>query len=377
MEEHDIKICRWLYPVSWLYGAGVRLRNKLFDWGWLRSRSFDIPVICVGNLAVGGTGKTPHTEYLIKLLLKNKFHVASLSRGYKRKTKGYLLADAQSDAARIGDEPFQIKCKYPEIRVAVDENRCHGIEQLLRLDNPPVDVVVLDDAFQHRYVKAGLNVLLTDYQRLLCDDALLPAGRLREPATGKHRAHIIIVTKCPEHIKPIDFNIVSKQLNLYPYQHLFFSRLRYGRPYPLFLQTENTDSGKEQMIDKNTWVLLLTGIASPSALLEKIKAQAGHVESMAFKDHHDFHKKDLQLLKDKFEQHTGSNKLIVTTEKDAARLKGHPHLDDSLKPYIYVLPIEIEFLQNQQDIFNQKIIGYVRTNSRNSGILKRKNAYAT
>ncbi len=199
MDEHFFKIHKWLYPVSWLYGAVVIIRNKLFDWGLFRSKSFDVPVICVGNLSVGGTGKTPHTEYLIKLL-HDKYQVAVLSRGYKRRTQGYVLATPQSTARTIGDEPYQMYTKFPSVTLAVDENRCHGIEKLLALKKPAVDVVLLDDAFQHRYVKPGLSILLTDYHRLFCDDALLPAGRLREPVSGKNRAQIIIVTKCPQDI---------------------------------------------------------------------------------------------------------------------------------------------------------------------------------
>lgn len=370
MEENFIKIYHWLYPLSWLYGMGVSVRNKLFDWGWLRSKSFDVPVICVGNLAVGGTGKTPHTEYLIKLMLREKLHVATLSRGYKRKSKGYVLATAESGARKIGDEPYQMKNKFPDIRVAVDENRCHGIERLLQLKDPAVDVVLLDDAFQHRHVKAGMNILLTDFHRLLCDDALLPAGRLREPAGGKSRAQIVIVTKCPDDIKPIDFNIITKRLHLYPYQQLYFSRFRYGRLQPLF--PDRTDSrrslssltGKEQ-------VLLVTGIASPAPLVKEVESHTPHVSLLAFDDHHDFTAKDLQQVKEQFMRLEGRNRLVITTEKDAARLKAHPALDEALKPYIYVLPIEIEFLQNQQHIFNQNIIGYVRANSRNRSLSER------
>ena len=205
MEERTTQIDYKLLPLSWLYRMGTDIRNKLFDWGWLQSKSFDLPVICIGNLSVGGTGKTPHTEYLIKLLQNEGFHPATLSRGYKRRTKGYLLASPKSTAQQIGDEPCQMKQKFPDIQVAVDENRCHGIEQLLKLQSPPVDVILLDDAFQHRHVKAGLNILLTDYHRLFCDDTLLPAGRLRESADGKSRAQIVIVTKCPEDIKFLYF----------------------------------------------------------------------------------------------------------------------------------------------------------------------------
>lgn len=367
MKENFIDIRYWLYPLAWLYGLGVGLRNKLFDWGWLRSKSFNVPVICVGNLAVGGTGKTPHTEYLIKLLQKAGMNVATLSRGYKRKSKGYVLADAGSDARQIGDEPYQMKNKFAGIRVAVDENRCHGIEELLKLKNPAVDVVLLDDAFQHRYVKAGLNILLTDYHRLLCEDALLPAGRLREPASGKNRAQIVVVTKCPDTIKPIDFNIITKRLHLFPYQQLYFSRFRYGRLMPLFPEKV----GKEKVItqpEEDDRVLLVTGIASPAPLMEKMESHTSHVKLLAFDDHHEFSPKDLQLIEERFLQLPEGKRMIITTEKDAARLKSHPGLNEALKPYIYVLPIEIEFLQNQQYIFNQNIISYVRKDSRNGSL---------
>ncbi|EKU89910.1 tetraacyldisaccharide 4'-kinase [Bacteroides oleiciplenus] len=367
MEEPLVKIHYWLYPVSWLYGMGVRLRNKLFDWGYYRSKSFDVPVVCVGNLAVGGTGKTPHTEYLIKLLQQTGANVAMLSRGYKRKSKGYVLATEETSVKRIGDEPYQIKTKFPGIRVAVDENRCHGIEQLMKLENPKVDVVLLDDAFQHRYVKAGLNILLTDFHRLFSDDTLLPAGRLREPEDGKNRAHIVIVTKCPEDIKPIDFNIITKRLKLYPYQQLYFSSFRYGALTPLFGEKRRALAS----LGKDEQVLLVTGIASPATLVEKLKAHTPHVDLCQFDDHHDFSNKDLQVIKERFEHLEGEKKLIVTTEKDATRLQHHPALAEALKPYLYVLPIEIEFLQNQQHIFNQNIIGYVRAHSRNSGLPER------
>lgn len=365
MNEYFIKIHRWLYPVSWLYGIEIYLRNKLFDWGLLRSKSFDIPIICIGNLTVGGTGKTPHTEYLIKLLQNMGMNVATLSRGYKRKSKGYLLAEPMHTAQDIGDEPYQMKNKFPNIRVAVDKDRCHGINKLLQLKTPPVDAILLDDALQHRHVKAGMNLLLTDYHRLICDDALLPAGRLREPVSGKNRAQIIIVTKCPDEMKPIDFNIIGKRLHLYPYQQLFFSRFRYGQLTPLFPEQQQCIS-QITCLDGQKHVLLVTGIASPTPLLMEIRKQTAHVKLLAFGDHHEFSKKDLFEIKEAFNHLESSNKLIITTEKDAARLKSHPALDEQLKACIYTLPIEIVFLQDQQDIFNQSIIDYVRTNSRNS-----------
>lgn len=370
MEERTSQIDYKLLPLSWLYRIGTDIRNKLFDWGWLQSKSFDLPVICIGNLSVGGTGKTPHTEYLIKLLQSEGLHPATLSRGYKRHTKGYLLASPQSTARQIGDEPCQMKQKFPDIRVAVDEDRCHGIEQLLKLQSPPVDAILLDDAFQHRHVKAGLNILLTDYHRLFCDDTLLPAGRLRESTDGKSRAQIVIVTKCPEDIKPIDFNLIAKQLHLYPYQQLFFSTFRYGMPIPLFPEVARSRQTLSSLTEAEQ-ILLVTGIASPTPLLNEMKSYTEHVHLLAFPDHHNFSSKDLQEVVEKFYQLEEWERLIFTTEKDAVRLKHHPDLPEEIKPYIYVIPIEIEILQNQQHHFNQYIIDYVRAHSRNSSLPER------
>lgn len=374
MDEHFIKIHKWLYPVSWIYGAVVMMRNKLFDWGMLRSRSFNVPVISIGNLSAGGTGKTPHTEYLIKLLI-DQYHVAVLSRGYKRRTRGYVLADMKSTARTIGDEPYQMYHKFPSVMMAVDENRCHGIDKLLTLKDPSVEVVLLDDAFQHRYVKPGLSILLTDYHRLFCDDTLLPAGRLREPIGGKNRAQIVIVTKCPQDIKPIDYNIITKRLDLYPYQQLFFSSFRYGNLQPVFpnlISSTNTVGTNNKGIPlsalADTDVLLVTGIASPVSVLEKLQNCAKQVDLLSFGDHHDFTQRDMLQIKDRFNKLKGKERLIVTTEKDATRLISHSALDGAVKPFIYALPIEIEILQNQQDNFNQHIIDYVRENTRNSSL---------
>lgn len=366
MDRHPAHISHWLLPLSWLYGWGVSLRNKFFDWGWFRSRSFPIPVICVGNLAVGGTGKTPHTEYLIELLLQYGLQPAVLSRGYKRKKKGYILATSQSTARQIGDEPYQMKQKYPDIQVAVDANRCHGIEQLMQLKTAAPDVILLDDAFQHRYVNAGLNILLTDYQRLLCNDRLLPAGYLREPVSGKNRAHIVIVTKCPADIKPIDFNIITKQLHLYPYQKLYFTRICYGELKPLY-----PDKAIDLPPVNERDALVLTGIASPAPLIEQARTLATHIESLTFDDHHDFTAKELAAVRERLIQPGSRRRFIITTEKDAARLEGHAALDAILAAHLYVLPIRISFLQEQQSLFNQNIIDYVRTNPRDSLLSER------
>ena len=257
----------------------------------------DIPLICIGNLWVGGTGKTPHTEYLINLL-HQQYHVAVLSSGYKRKTKGYLLANDESSPASIGDEPYQIKSKFHNIRVAVDEKRCHGVEQLLKLDNPPVDVILLDDAFQHRYVKPGLNILLTDDNRLFSEDAILPAGRLRESEAGKRRARIVIVTKCPSTLKPIDYNIITKKLNLFPYQQLYFSSFRYGNLKAVFPEIQANEAAKEMRLSsiKAMAVLLVTGISSPKTLVEQLENYTNHIKLLSFDDNHDFSLHDLELI---------------------------------------------------------------------------------
>ena len=226
--EDNPKINKWLLPASWLYGAVIKVRNKLFDSGILEERGYPIPIISIGNITVGGTGKTPHTEYLIRLLSK-QWHVAVLSRGYKRKSEGFQLATKDTPMSVLGDEPHQIKQKFPNIYVAVDADRRHGIEQLMKETVAPgLDVILMDDAFQHRYVKPGLNILLVDHNRLLCDDALLPAGRLREPESSKERANIVIVTKCPKDMSPMDYRILTKKMDLYRYQQLYFTTLNYG-----------------------------------------------------------------------------------------------------------------------------------------------------
>ena len=363
MSKGQNKINKWLYPASWIYGAGVWLRNKLFDWGYYKQQSFDLPVICIGNITVGGTGKTPHTEYLIKLLQTN-YQVSVLSRGYKRKSKGFILANENSSVQAIGDEPFQMKQKFPKAHIAVDSNRCNGIEQLCRKSiTPATDVVLLDDAFQHRYVKAGLNILLIDYNRLITEDTLLPAGRMREHESGKYRAQIVIITKCPPDMTPMDYRVIYNQLELHAFQQLYFTTLNYGKLKPLF------NGGKEypiQNIHPAVHILLITGIANPKPLKEELSKYKNKIHALSFSDHHDFSATDMRTIEQKFNQLPENKRMIVTTEKDAVRMVSHPQIPDSIKPYIYVLPIEVCFLQEQQNAFNQNILDYVRKNSRNS-----------
>ena len=370
MEGDFIKIREWLLPVSWLYGIGVRFRNQLFEMGVLKSRSFKIPIISVGNITVGGSGKTPHVEYLVRLL-QNKTKVAVLSRGYKRKSSGYVLADKDSTSRMIGDEPYQMKKKYPDIYVAVDKNRCHGIERLTGDEETnDTDVILLDDAFQHRYVKPGINILLVDYHRLIIYDKLLPAGMLREPKQGKNRADIVIITKCPRDLKPMEFRVLTRAMNLYPYQKLFFTTLKYDKLKPLYFGDDKPLSD----IQSNMNILLLTGIASPKQMMIDLEPYTKNITPLTYPDHHRFKKKDIQLINDTFAA-MPEPKMVITTEKDNARLFGVEGLSDEVRQHIYMLPIEVEFMLDQQEEFNEKIIGYVRKNSRNSILAKAKDEH--
>ena len=343
----------------------------MFDCGLLHSESFDIPVISVGNLTVGGTGKTPHSEYLMKLL-QGKFQIGLLSRGYKRKTRGFLLANADTTMPEIGDEPYQMKQKFPGIHIAVDKNRRRGIHKLADDENikPTTDVIILDDAYQHRYVTPGINILLMDYHRLICFDALLPAGRLREHQFNKRRADIVIVTKCPKSITPMEKRGISRSLELYPWQKLFFSTFKYGKLYNLF-DPSQPQFELEQLKETRPSVLLLTGIGSPEQM-EYDLIQYTTFKSLNFSDHHTFKKKDIRQIENAFSDLSGENRLIITTEKDATRLMQCDGISDEVRKSLYVLPVEVAIM-NDEEYFNETIIGYVRKNSRNSTLLKRKN----
>ena len=367
MEGDFIRIHKWLLPLSWCYGLAVGIRNQLFEMGILKSRAFKTPIISIGNITVGGSGKTPHVEYIVKQL-HDKMKVAVLSRGYKRKTKGFVLATKDSTAADIGDEPFQMKKRFADIYVAVDANRCRGIDFLTENEETKdTDVILLDDAYQHRYVKPGVNILLIDYHRLIIYDKLLPAGRLREPKQGKNRADIVIITKCPNEMKPMEFRVLTKALGLFPYQKLFFTKLKYNQLKPLYAGEDKPLSE----LTKDTHVVLLTGIASPKQMMMDLSSYTSHITPLTFADHHAFRKKDIQRINEVFAQ-TPEPKIIITTEKDNARLFGMKGLSDEVRQHIYMLPIEIEFLLGQQAEFNEKIIGYVRKNSRNSILAKAK-----
>ena len=370
-EGDFIHINEWLIPLSWLYGIGVGFRNQLFNIGLLKQHDYDIPIISVGNITVGGAGKTPHVEYLIRLL-KDKVKVAVLSRGYKRKTHGYVLANDSSTVTDIGDEPYQMKQKYQDVHIAVDKKRVDGIAHITGdAETNDTDVILLDDAFQHRYVKPGINILLVDYHRLIIYDKLLPAGRLREPQSGKNRADIVIITKCPKDLKPMEFRVLTKAMNLYPYQSLYFTTIEYESLTPLFAKEKSTIE-KEALEDKH--VMLITGIASPKQIIIDLKPHVKEMTTLAFSDHHQFKSKDIMKINETFNAIKGE-KIIVTTEKDATRLEQLDGLSEEVKQNLYVLPIKVKFMINQEEEFNDKIIDYVRKISRNSILVKGKDGH--
>jgi tetraacyldisaccharide 4'-kinase len=362
----NIKINKLLLPLSWLYGLGVELRNKFFDWAILRSEKFSIPVISIGNLAVGGTGKTPHTEYLIRLLSK-KYKVAVLSRGYKRKSKGFILADEKASAESIGDEPYQMFRKFPSILIAVDGNRRRGIRNLLLTDEKiRPEIILLDDAFQHRYVSPSLSILLTDYKRLFYQDKLLPAGRLREPYKNKKRAQIVLVTKCPLPFPPIGHLFIAQKMKLLPGQNLFFTSCKYKSLLPVF---PGNNPVKKDSIDRlkkeNYSVVLLAGLADPSAFIQHLNTYTSDLHTLIYSDHHSFSRKDMLDLSKTIARIKNTNKIIITSEKDAARLSDNPYIAEEIKPFLFYLPIEVVFSPNKEESFIKIIENHVTNFERN------------
>jgi tetraacyldisaccharide 4'-kinase len=341
------------------------LRNKCYDWGILRKTSFNFPVISVGNLSMGGSGKTPHVEYLVRLL-KNNFKLATLSRGYGRNTRGFLIASAKSHSKEIGDEPVQFKQKFPDLLVAVDERRVHGIRQL-KNKHPEIEVVVLDDAFQHRALKPGLNILLTDFHNLYPEDYPFPTGQLREFRSGSKRADIIVVTKTPSILSPITVRRIQGLIKPKPYQKLYFSYIKYG---PITLMP---GSKAPETPEKYNTVLLFAGIANIYPLEEHVRGITNHLEILQFNDHHNYSSKDLEKIREKFETIYTRNKIIITTEKDAMRLS-LPEVPEFISDLpIYYIPIEIKLHRDYRKDFNDQIINYVTENSTNSRIHSKPN----
>ncbi len=345
-----------LFPFAVIYGIITSFRNLLYDWNILKSKSFDVHTICVGNLAVGGTGKTPHVEYLIKLL-QNEFKIATLSRGYKRKTTGFIHADENSTALDIGDEPLQYKTKHPTLDVCVDANRVNGVKKILSFHEPP-KVIILDDAFQHRALNSELKIVVSEYSNLFLNDCMLPAGTLRESKNGIKRADIIIISKTPDKTTAIEIRNVIKDLKPLAHQQLFFTWLKYGELAGFQNPSETIDTLNDLFRYR---VILFTGIGNPTPMVTYVKEYASEVKHISFPDHHQFTIQDIADIRAELDAFEGGNKIVVTTEKDAMRLKGSDLQDIANTLPLYVLPIEVDFKDKTQE-FNETIINYVRTN---------------
>ncbi len=350
-----------LLPFALLYWFGISIRNWLYNKNFFKSISFGLPVICVGNLSVGGTGKSPMVEYLVESL-KDNFKIATLSRGYKRKTKGYALANENSTALEIGDEPMQFHLKFPDVPVAVGERRIEAIPQLLQ-DRPETQAIILDDAFQHRSIKAGLNILLTDNNNLFVHDFYLPTGDLRDIKSNYKKAEIIIVTKCKEDLTEIEKKKILKEIKPLPGQHVFFTTIEYGETYHIKANGTSALNEKKE-------ILLVTGIANPASLKKLLEQQSKSYNLMQYPDHHIFSIDDLNDIKKRFGSMQADNKIILTTEKDAVRLvKFQTEITDLP---LYVIPVRHRFLFEEGKIFDELVISFINNFSQNTADKQKK-----
>jgi tetraacyldisaccharide 4'-kinase len=361
-----------LYPLSLLYGLITGIRNFLYDSGILHSEEFHFPVICVGNITVGGTGKTPHTEYIAGLLREN-FKVATLSRGYKRKTHDFRIASSETPVSEIGDEPMQIFHNFPDILVTVDKNRVHGVKKILQ-EYPETEVIILDDGFQHRTITPGFSILLSDYDRLFIRDHMLPYGNLRENKGNMRRADMILITKSPENISPIQRRLIVKEIGKSPYQNLYFTTFRYKAPVHVF---ENNIEGTQPEFtecDKCS-IVLITGIANPRPLIEYLQKTYGEIIHLSYPDHYNYNEKDLINFSSAFNNLRSVRKYLFTTEKDAIRLREFANIAEPVRSAFFYIPVEIYFLNEDKDEFDNLIINYVRKNHRNNRVSEIKRDY--
>ena len=343
-----------LTPFSWLYGVGVWLRNLAFNVGLLKQESFDVPVVSVGNITVGGTGKTPHAEYIIEALCR-RYRIGVLSRGYKRVTHGFILATDSLSPKDIGDEPYQIFHKFNGlITLAVCEDRRKGIREMLRID-PDINLIILDDAFQHRYVKPKVNIVLVDYTRPPFNDKLLPLGQLREPVDRLLQCDMVVVTKCPSDLSPVDIRAMKENLNLFPYQGLYFSNIRYADPVPVF-PVPDPQIASLSWLQPDDTVLCVTGIANPKPLVRYLRQFAAQVKVMHFDDHHYFTRKDFADIFNIFEQLEGQRKFIMTTEKDMVRILNNPYYPPEKRNVIYYIPIRVGLLETEGREFISELV---------------------
>ena len=343
-----------LKPFSWGYGAGVWLRNTAFNMGLLPQEEFDVPVVSVGNITVGGTGKTPHVEYIIEALYR-RYHVAVLSRGYKRKTKGFILASNNMTPRDIGDEPYQIYRKYSGlITLAVCENRRKGIRELLRID-PDINLILLDDGFQHRYVKPKVNVVLVDYNRPPYEDRLMPLGTLREPVERLLRCDVVVVTKCPSDLTAMDIRMMKKNLDLFPSQRLYFSNIRYADPVPVF-PVQSPQLTALQWLREDDALLCVTGIATPKPLVRYLRQFSTRIKVMHFDDHHFFTRRDFSDIFKVYNSLEGKRKFIITTEKDAVRIMNNPYYPPTKRNCIFYIPMRVGFLEMEGANFIEGLV---------------------
>lgn len=351
-----------LFPFSLIYGLVVVLRNWAYDAEIFKSRKFKIPIISVGNLAVGGAGKSPMTEYLVSLL-KDDHKLATLSRGYGRRTKGFLRIKSSTQAEDSGDEPLQFKKKFPEITVAVCEDRVEGVKEL----NQHHQVIILDDAFQHRALKPGLSILLFDYRSLAGFQWLLPTGNLREPLNGRKRADILVITKCPNDFTAEHRKQLTGKVKPYAHQQIFFSSLEYSDMKMLLHPDEELSL---QSISGDTQIFLITGIANAEPLIEHLKLYSTDIIHHEYPDHHQFSKKNIAKLATAFNNSTAGKKFIITTEKDAQRLTSHQFRELLKGLPVYYLPVKARILSPDEERFNNLIIEYVRKHPVNNRIYK-------
>lgn len=351
------------FPIAFIYGLFVTIYHWLYNSGVLSSNKFSIPVISIGNLVMGGSGKTPHIEYLVSLLIRNNYKVAVLSRGYKRQSSGYIEVETASNSANVGDEPLQIKKKFPNILVACDADRVEGIT-VIKKNHPEIDVILLDDAYQHRVVKPGLNILLTDFFKPFSSDRIFPMGNLREFAFGKKRADVVVFTKSPDILSPIERRRLNDEIKLEDHQKSYFSYIKYNEVLPMSNTLNKNKLSIEEL--KKTSVVLLTGIANAEYLKYFVQSNSADIEHFEHPDHYQFMLNDIKKLTIKMDDWRTANKIILTTEKDMMRLI-YPEILDLLKNYpVYYLPIEIAFHGGDEQQFNDLILNYVRKNKTNS-----------
>jgi len=355
-----------LYPFSLIYGTITGFRNFLYDTGILKQTEFRIPVICIGNITVGGTGKTPHTEYITELM-QDKFKVAVLSRGYRRKSIGFRIASPSDNVKDIGDEPLQICRKFQNVTIAVDSDRVNGINSILK-ERPETEVILLDDGFQHRRVLPGFVVLLTDFNRLMINDHLLPYGNLRENVRNMSRADIILITKSPENLSPIQRRIIVKEINKAPYQNLYFTLFEYKEPVAVFSISAGEKVELNTTNNTQCGIVLLTGIANPEPLKEHLSGYFNEIVHVPFPDHHKFSDSDIVKVTEAFHNLSAQVKYLITTEKDAVRLREFTNIAENLRSSAYYIPVGIKFLNNDKEEFDNLIVDYVRKNKRNNRI---------